>query len=118
MQVFQEELNGQIPSYDSVMKEGKVLMKNTRGDGKEKELEELKQEWENVSQLSVARQRKLEEAGKTLEQFYTQLSLMKEQMSNLPFLDITERVHGDVDTVTELLEDHTVRNIHPMSPHV
>ena len=94
-----------MSSYNSVIKEGQELLKTKRWDDKEKKLDALKQKWYNVCQLSVARQQKLEEAREKLEQFHTEL---KVQMSKRLSLDSTERVHGDVDTVRELLETHTV----------
>ena len=94
-----------MSSYNLVTKEGNELLKTKRWDDKEKKLDALKQKWENMCQLSVARQHKLEEAGEKLEQFYTELKVWT---SKLPSLDSTERVHGDVDTVRGLLENHTV----------
>ena len=94
------------------MKEGKEVLKTKGRDDKEEKLDNLEQRWDNVCQLLVARQQKLEEAEEKLAQFSHQLSVIKAQMSKLaiPFLDITEHVHGDVDTVRELLETHTVSN--------
>ena len=95
-----------MSSYNSVMKQGKELLKTKRWDDKENKLDALKQKWENACQLSVARQQKLEEAREKLEQFYTEL---KVQRSKLPSLDSTERVHGDIDALRKQLEAHTVR---------
>ena len=101
-------------NYNLIVKEGKELMKTKTGEAKsvlERKLSDLKQDWDNVCQLSVARQQKLEEAGKKLRQFEAQLNPMKAWMTKiLPFLDNTEPVHGDIDTVRELLESHSVSN--------
>ena len=83
-------------------------MKTKIGEGKsvlKRKLSDLKQDWDNVCQLSVTQQQKLEEAEKKLRQFEAQLNPVKPKLS--PFLDKTEPVHDDVDTVTEA---HSVSN--------
>ena len=62
---FQKELSGKQPLYDSTMKTGKQLKdKAPKPDEPvlKQMLTELKNKWMNVANLSIEKQRKLEEA--------------------------------------------------------
>ena len=66
-QVFQRELEARSSSHASVIKAGKELMKSKQGDDRsnlKNKMADLEQEWSNVSQMSTARQHKLETALK------------------------------------------------------
>ena len=112
-QALQKELGSRTPSFNSVMKEGMELLKSKTKEGKislKRKLSDLKQEWESVCNLSVTRQQELQEIERKIQEFETHLNPIKSWIIKLlPSLDSTEPVHGDFDTVSELLDLHTVR---------
>lgn len=114
LQALQKELGSRTPSYNSVLKEGKELVKSKKAEGKavlKRKLIDLKCEWESVCNLSVARQQKLEETVKKMHLFGSHLKPMKEWISELLLThESKEPVYGDIDTVSDLLMSHTVRN--------
>ena len=113
-QALQKELGSRTPSFNSVMKEGNELMKSKTKEGRvslRRKLADLKQDWEVVCNLSVTRQQELQEIERKMHQFEDHLKPVKAWLVKLlPSLDSTEPVHGDFDTVSELLELHTVRH--------
>ena len=108
---FQRALGGKQSAYDSVIKMGRGLIKDKAPKTEEPiirdMLNELKDKWNDCCNRSVARQRKLEEAllfsGQFKEALEALLDWLKKQQAGL---DDTAPVHGDLDTVTALCEQH------------
>ena len=107
---FQKELSGKQPMYDSTMKNGKVLTdKAPKPDHPilKEMLTELKNKWLNVCNLSVEKQRKLEEALLISGQFKDALKALMDWLKKIGAdLDDKSPVHGDLDTVISLVEKH------------
>ncbi|XP_043207067.1 microtubule-actin cross-linking factor 1-like isoform X6 [Amphibalanus amphitrite] len=108
---FQRALGGKQTAYDNVIKMGRALIKDKAPKTEEPiirdMLNELKDKWNDCCNRSVARQRKLEEAllfsGQFKEALEALLDWLKKQQAGL---DDTAPVHGDLDTVTALCEQH------------
>jgi dystonin len=107
---FQKELSAKQPMYDSTMKNGKSLKdKAPKPDEPilKKMLMELKEKWLAVCNLSVEKQRKLEEALLFSGQFKDALKALMDWLKQMEFdLDDKTPVHGDLDTVIGLVEKH------------
>merc|ERR1712223_940871 len=107
---FQKELSGKQPMYDATMKNGKVLTdKAPKPDHPilKEMLTELKNKWLTVCNLSVERQRKLEEALLFSGQFKDALRALMDWLGQMEkALDDKQPVHGDLDTVIGLVEQH------------
>ena len=107
---FQKELSGKQPMYDSTMKNGKVLTdKAPKPDHPilKEMLTELKNKWLTVCNLSVEKQRKLEEALLISGQFKDALKALMDWLKKIGAdLDDKSPVHGDLDTVISLVEKH------------
>jgi len=107
---FQKELSGKQPMYDATMKNGKVLTdKAPKPDHPilKEMLTELKNKWLNVCNLSVEKQRKLEEALLLSGQFKDAMKALMDWLKKIAKdLDNTSPVHGDLDTVISLVEKH------------
>merc|ERR1712223_1650354 len=107
---FQKELSGKQPMYDATMKNGKVLTdKAPKPDHPilKEMLTELKNKWLNVCNLSVEKQRKLEEALLLSGQFKDALKALMDWLKKIGAgLDDKSPVHGDLDTVIALVEKH------------
>merc|ERR1712045_755873 len=105
-----KELSGKQPMYDATMKNGKVLTdKAPKPDHPilKDMLTELKNKWLNVCNLSVEKQRKLEEALLLSGQFKDALKALMDWLKKIAKdLDNTSPVHGDLDTVISLVEKH------------
>ncbi|XP_025411352.1 dystonin isoform X7 [Sipha flava] len=106
----QRALSGKQATYDSTMRMGKGLKeKAPKSDEHQlnKMINELKEKWNMVCTKSVDRQRKLEEALLYCGQFKDAMEAL------LDWLRKTEKrltddgpVHGDLDTVMALVEQH------------
>eukprot|EP00090_Calanus_glacialis_P003456 TRINITY_DN1255_c0_g1_i12.p1 TRINITY_DN1255_c0_g1~~TRINITY_DN1255_c0_g1_i12.p1 ORF type:complete len:5152 (+),score=1465.32 TRINITY_DN1255_c0_g1_i12:61-15516(+) len=107
---FQKELGEKQPMYDSTMKTGKGLIgKAPKTDEPtiKNMMTELKNKWNNLCNLSVERQRKLEEALLFSGQFKDALKALMDWLANMEkALDDKQPVHGDLDTVIGLVEQH------------
>merc|ERR1719392_631065 len=107
---FQKELGEKQPMYDSTMKTGKGLIgKAPKTDEPtiKNMMNELKNKWNNLCNLSVERQRKLEEALLFSVQFKDALKALMDWLASMEkALDDKQPVHGDLDTVIGLVEQH------------
>merc|ERR1719273_2313158 len=107
---FQKELSSKQPMYDATMKNGKVLTdKAPKPDHPilKEMLTELKNKWLTVCNLSVEKQRKLEEALLFSGQFKDALKALMDWLKKIGGdLDDKSPVHGDLDTVISLVEKH------------
>merc|ERR1719151_330691 len=107
---FQKELSGKQPMYDSTMKNGKALQgKAPKSDEPviKQMLQELKDKWLTVCNLSVEKQRKLEEALLFSGQFKDALKALMDWLRDMEAsVDDKTPVHGDLDTVIGLVEKH------------
>merc|ERR1719229_2196276 len=105
---FQKELGEKQPMYDSTMKTGKNLIgKAPKTDEPtiKNMMNELKNKWNNLCNLSVERQRKLEEALLFSGQFKDALKALMDWLASMEkALDDKQPVHGDLDTVIGLVE--------------
>merc|ERR1719268_422294 len=107
---FQKELGEKQPMYDSTMKTGKGLINKAPKTDEptiKNMMTELKNKWNNLCNLSVERQRKLEEALLFSGQFKDALKALMDWLANMEkALDDKQPVHGDLDTVIGLVEQH------------
>merc|ERR1711963_112721 len=107
---FQKELGEKQPMYDSTMKTGKNLIgKAPKTDEPviKNMMTELKNKWNNMGNLAVERQRKLEEALLFSGQFKDALRALMDWLGQMEkALDDKMPVHGDLDTVIGLVEQH------------
>merc|ERR550532_593762 len=107
---FQKELGEKQPMYDSTMKTGKNLIgKAPKTDEPviKNMMTELKNKWNNLCNLSVERQRKLEEALLFSGQFKDALRALMDWLAQMEkAVDDKSPVHGDLDTVIGLVEQH------------
>ncbi|XP_072153527.1 dystonin isoform X7 [Bemisia tabaci] len=109
---FQRALSGKQATYDATMRTGKALKdKAPKTDEPQlrQMMNELKEKWTSVCAKSVDRQRKLEEALLYCGQFKDAIEAL------MDWLRKTEKqlsedgpVHGDLDTVMALVEQHKV----------
>lgn len=109
---FQKALGAKQIAYDSTMKCGKQLKdKAPKPDEPviRQMLGELKSKWTTVCSKSVDRQRKLEEAlllsGQFLDAMRALIDWLRKQEAALKE---DTPVHGDLDTVMALVEQHKV----------
>ncbi|XP_046471832.1 microtubule-actin cross-linking factor 1 isoform X19 [Neodiprion pinetum] len=106
----QRALSGKQGVYDSTMKNGKTLKdKAPKSDeaALKELLNELKNKWTTVCGKSVDRQRKLEEALLFSGQFKDAIQALLEWLRKVEKqLSETGPLHGDLDTVTNLFEQH------------
>lgn len=109
-QEFQRALSGKQSTYDNVMKAGKHLKeKAPKGDEPTLKhmLTELKSKWNSVCHKSVDRQRKLEEALLYSGQFKDAIAALVQWLHKAEKeLSADTPVHGDLDTVTHLVDLH------------
>merc|ERR550539_518625 len=107
---FQKELSSKQPMYDATMRNGKVLTdKAPKPDHPilKEMLTELKNKWLTVCNLSVEKQRKLEEALLFSGQFKDALKALMDWLRDMEAsVDDKTPVHGDLDTVIGLVEKH------------
>lgn len=107
---FQRALSAKQATYDATMRAGKVL-KDKAPKSDEAPLRdmmnELKNKWTTVCAKSVDRQRKLEEALLFSGQFKDAVSALMEWLQKADrMLSEEGPVHGDLDTVNSLVDQH------------
>ncbi|XP_032688473.1 microtubule-actin cross-linking factor 1 isoform X36 [Odontomachus brunneus] len=107
---IQKALSAKQSTYDTTMKNGKVLKdKAPKSDepALRELLNELKNKWTTVCGKCVDRQRKLEEALLFSGQFKDAIQALLEWLSKTEkYLANTGPLYGDLDTVTNLVEQH------------
>lgn len=107
---FQKELSAKQPMYDGTMKNGKQLTEKAPKTDEpviKQMMTELKNKWLHVCNLSVEKQRKLEEALLFSGQFKDALKALMDWLGKMSAgLDDKSPVHGDLDTVIGLVEKH------------
>merc|ERR1719495_2532588 len=107
---FQKELSGKQPMYDSICKNGKTLQtKAPKPDEPviKQMLVDLKNKWLNVCNLSVEKQRLLEQALLLSGQFKDAFKALMDWLNKMAAsMDDKSPVHGDLDTVMSLDEKH------------
>ncbi|XP_071483801.1 microtubule-actin cross-linking factor 1-like [Diadema antillarum] len=107
---FQRALGAKQPLYDNIVRSGRSLRdKSNPTDTKiiNGQLTDLKDKWDLVCSKSVDRQRKLEEALLYSGQFKDALQALLEWLYQVePTLSDENPVHGDIDTVINLMEAH------------
>nr|XP_022907001.1 microtubule-actin cross-linking factor 1 isoform X2 [Onthophagus taurus] len=109
-QEFQRALSSKQGTYDNTMKTGK-LIKDKAPKSDENTLKQmlidLKNKWTSVCSKSVDRQRKLEEALLYSGQFKDAIAALLAWLRKVE-KDLSEDqpVHGDLDTVHHLLDQH------------
>ncbi|XP_053618605.1 dystonin isoform X43 [Plodia interpunctella] len=107
---FQKALAAKQPSYDQTMKTGKQLKDKapkTDEPTLKTMLADLKAKWTTVCSKAVDRQRKLEEALLYSGQFKDAMSALLEWLKKQQkLLGGDSPVHGDLDTVMALIEQH------------
>ncbi|XP_014475405.1 PREDICTED: dystonin isoform X27 [Dinoponera quadriceps] len=107
---IQKALSAKQGTYDTTMKNGKALKdKAPKSDepALRELLNELKNKWTTVCGKCVDRQRKLEEALLFSGQFKDAIQALLEWLSKTEkYLANTGPLYGDLDTVTNLVEQH------------
>ncbi|XP_012271176.1 microtubule-actin cross-linking factor 1 isoform X24 [Orussus abietinus] len=107
---IQKALGAKQGAYDNTMKSGKILYdKAPKSDeaALKELLNELKNKWTTVCGKCVDRQRKLEEALLFSGQFKDAIQALLDWLSKTEKqLSNTGPLHGDLDTVTNLVEQH------------
>ena len=106
---FQRALGAKQGSYDATMKSGRSLKdKAPRSDVPilQEMLDELKSRWNSVCAKSVDRQRKLEESLLFSGQFKEAVDALLDWLERARNELSLDRLHGDLDTVTQLVEMH------------
>ncbi|PIK37942.1 putative microtubule-actin cross-linking factor 1 isoform X5 [Apostichopus japonicus] len=107
---FQKKLSMVQPTYDGVVRAGRNLReKSNQEDTKllNAMMTDLKDKWDLLSGKAVDRQRKLEEALLYSGQFKDALQSLLEWMYQVePTLADDNPVHGDKDTVANLMDAH------------
>ena len=106
---FQRILGAKQATYDATMKLGRSLKdKAPRADVPvlQEMLDELKSRWNSVCAKSVDRQRKLEESLLFSGQFKDAVDALIDWLDRAKLHLLPDRVHGDLDTVTSLVEQH------------
>ena len=110
---FQRTLAAKQPSYDSTMRLGKSLKdKAPKADEPilRQMLTDLKNKWNSVCNKSIERQRNLEEALLRSGQFKDALQELLDWLRHMDGLLVDDGpVHGDLDTVMALIEQHKVK---------
>lgn len=106
----QRNLSGRQGQYDTTMRTGKSLIDRAPKTDEQtlnKMLTELKETWTRVCAKSVDRQRKLEEALLFSGQFSEALQALLEWLRKAK-AKLSEQgpVHGDLETVTQLVDQH------------
>ncbi|KAG7301054.1 hypothetical protein JYU34_015429 [Plutella xylostella] len=107
---FQKALAGKQPLYDQTMKTGKTLKDKAPKTDEvtlKNMLTDLKSKWASVCAKAVDRQRKLEEALLYSGQLKDAMSaLMQWLQRQRAALEADTAVHGDLDTVLQLIDVH------------
>ncbi|KAK8744691.1 hypothetical protein OTU49_000570 [Cherax quadricarinatus] len=107
---FQKSLGAKQPAYDSTMKQGRGLQNKAPKSDEEtlkQMMTDLKNKWNSVCQKSVDRQRKLEEALLFTGQFKDATQALLDWLKKVELGLVDDGpVHGDLDTVMALVEQH------------
>lgn len=107
---IQKELSTKQSTYDSVIRNGKTLKDKAPKTDEQllrDMISELKNKWSSVSSQSIERQRQLEEALLFTGQFKdAMLALLDWLRKAEKKLDNLNLLHGDLDTVVSLMEQH------------
>ncbi|XP_021923220.1 dystonin isoform X2 [Zootermopsis nevadensis] len=107
---FQRALSGKQATYDATMRAGKTLKERSPKSDEpalKQMMTELKNKWNAVCAKSVDRQRKLEEALLFSGQFKDAVQALLEWLQKVEkVLSEEGPVHGDLDTVMALVEQH------------
>lgn len=107
---FQRELGAHQPRYDSANKQGKQLKDRAPKEESpivQEMLNTLRDKWNAVSNRAIDRQRKLEESLLFSGQFKEALQALLDWLNKAePKLAQDQNVHGDLDTVTNLFDQH------------
>ncbi|PNF19350.1 hypothetical protein B7P43_G06713, partial [Cryptotermes secundus] len=107
---FQRALSGKQATYDATMRAGKTLKERAPKSDEpalKQMMTELKNKWNAVCAKSVDRQRKLEEALLFSGQFKDAVQALLEWLQKVQkVLSEEGPVHGDLDTVMALVEQH------------
>lgn len=106
----QRNLSSRQGQYDSTMRSGKNLIDRAPKSDEptlNRMLLDLKETWTRVCAKSIDRQRKLEEALLFTGQFSEALAALLEWLRKTKeTLAVQGHVHGDLETVTQLVEQH------------
>ncbi|XP_026044869.1 dystonin isoform X8 [Astatotilapia calliptera] len=110
---FQKALGSKHSVYDTTTRTGRALKdKTTLQDDRQKlddMLSELRDKWDTVCGKSVERQNKLEEALLFSGQFTDALQALIDWLYRVePQLAEDQPVHGDIDLVLNLIDNHKV----------
>lgn len=107
---FQRALSGKQATYDATMRAGKTLKDRapkTDETALRNMLTQLKNKWTAVCAMSVERQRRLEEALLYCGQFKDAVQALMDWLYKMDkILGEDGPVHGDLDTVMALVEQH------------
>jgi hypothetical protein len=110
---FQRTLASKQATYDSTMRMGKALKdKAPKPDEPilRQMLADLKSKWDAVCRKSIDRQRNLEEALLRSGQFKDALQELLDWLKRMDDLLVDDSpVHGDLDTVMALIDQHKVK---------
>ena len=111
-QELQRALSAKQVSYDAVMKSGKQLKEKASKTDEpilKEMIQELKNKWNSVCSKCIDRQRTMEESllfsGQFSDAIAALLSWLKSMVKEL---SDNKNVHGDLETVTMLIEEHRV----------
>uniref|UniRef100_W5NK47 Dystonin n=1 Tax=Lepisosteus oculatus TaxID=7918 RepID=W5NK47_LEPOC len=110
---FQKALGGKHSVYDTTIRTGRALKEKTclHDDNQKLDdmLSELRDKWDTVCGKSVERQNKLEEALLFSGQFTDALQALIDWLYKVePQLAEDQPVHGDIDLVLNLIDNHKV----------
>ncbi|XP_044228340.1 dystonin isoform X2 [Thunnus albacares] len=110
---FQKALGSKHSVYDTTVRTGRALKdKTSLQDDKQKlddMLSELRDKWDTVCGKSIERQNKLEEALLFSGQFTDALQALIDWLYRVePQLAEDQPVHGDIDLVLNLIDNHKV----------
>ena len=106
---LQRSLGAKQGTYDAIMKAGRTLKdKAPRNDQTilQDMLNDLRNKWSSVCNKSVDRQRKLEESLLFSGQFRDAVDALLDWLQKARSQLDLDRLHGDLDTVTSLVEQH------------
>lgn len=107
---FQRQLGAKQPTYDSTSKLGKLVKDHAPKHEQphvQDMLNSLRDKWAALSNMAIERQRKLEEALLFSGHFNEAIDALLDWLNKVePGLAGDKLVHGDLDTVTGLLDEH------------
>ena len=107
-QEFQRKMGAKQPTYDAVMRQGKLVKDRAPKSDEpllKQMLSDMKAKWQAVSQKSIDRQRKLEEGLLFSGQFKDAIQALVDWLGRADLAQMSDGpVHGDLDTVVNLRE--------------